>query len=137
MTPEQERVYQAGQWQIMWWKFRRHKVAVVATVILAIFYASTLVCEMLAPYNLRLILAHAERYDILIDDLALCAKWIEAGCLFQVTAKALADPWEPGFELALKRWARRIRCDAAAPAPREPRTPRSIRRRRPTSCSRR
>ena len=53
LTPEQERFYQASQWQIMWWKFRRHKVAVVAAVILAIFYGSTLICEFLAPYDLH------------------------------------------------------------------------------------
>jgi peptide/nickel transport system permease protein len=53
LTPEQERVYQASQWRIMWWKFRRHRVAVVSTVILAIFYVSTLICEILAPYHLH------------------------------------------------------------------------------------
>jgi peptide/nickel transport system permease protein len=53
LTPEQERFYQASQWRIMWWKFRRHRVAVVAAVILAIFYGSTLVCEVLAPYHLH------------------------------------------------------------------------------------
>ena len=50
--------------------------------------------------------SHAERNSELLDDLALCAQWIEAGCLFQVSAPALAQPWEPGFELALKRWAK-------------------------------
>ena len=53
LTPEQEQFYQASQWRIMWWKFRRHRVAVVAAVILAFFYASTLVCEILAPYHLH------------------------------------------------------------------------------------
>ena len=53
LTPEQERFYQASQWRIMWWKFRRHRVAVVAAVVLALFYASTLVCEFLAPYDLQ------------------------------------------------------------------------------------
>jgi protein-tyrosine phosphatase len=62
--------------------------------------------EALRPEGVRLIIAHAERYAELLDDLALCVMWIEAGCLFQVTARALAEPWEPGFELALKRWAR-------------------------------
>jgi len=53
LTPEQEGFYQASQWRIMWWKFRRHRVAVVAAVILAIFYGSTLVSEVLAPYDLH------------------------------------------------------------------------------------
>ena len=30
MTPEQERFYLASQWQLMWWKFKRHRVAVVS-----------------------------------------------------------------------------------------------------------
>jgi protein-tyrosine phosphatase len=62
--------------------------------------------EALRSEGVRLIIAHAERYEPLLDDLALCVRWIEAGCLFQVTARALAEPWEPGFEMALKRWAK-------------------------------
>ena len=53
LTPEQERFYRASQWQIMWWKFRRHRVAVVAGAILLVFYASTLVSEFIAPYHLH------------------------------------------------------------------------------------
>jgi peptide/nickel transport system permease protein len=52
MTPEQERFYRASQWQIMWWKFRRHRIAVAAAIVLAAFYASILVSELIAPYNL-------------------------------------------------------------------------------------
>jgi peptide/nickel transport system permease protein len=37
----------------MWWKFRRHRVAVIAGAILLAFYASILVSEILAPYNLH------------------------------------------------------------------------------------
>ncbi|MBN9118834.1 MAG: protein tyrosine phosphatase [Planctomycetes bacterium] len=61
--------------------------------------------EALRPEGVRLVVAHAERYDPLLDDLALAQKWIEAGCLLQVTARAIAEPWEPGFERALKKWA--------------------------------
>jgi peptide/nickel transport system permease protein len=53
LTPEQERFYRASQWKIMWWKFRRHKVAVFSALILLLFYASILVSEVLAPYNLH------------------------------------------------------------------------------------
>ena len=38
LTPEQERYFQASQWQIMWWKFRRHRLAVWSAVILFLFY---------------------------------------------------------------------------------------------------
>ena len=37
----------------MWWKFRRHRIAVIAGAILLAFYASILVSEFLAPYNLH------------------------------------------------------------------------------------
>jgi peptide/nickel transport system permease protein len=53
LTPEQERFYRASQWQIMWWKFRRHRIAVGAALVLACFYASTLISEFIAPYNLH------------------------------------------------------------------------------------
>jgi peptide/nickel transport system permease protein len=53
LTPEQERFYRASQWQIMWWKFRRHRIAVWAGIILAAFYASILISEFIAPYNLQ------------------------------------------------------------------------------------
>ena len=53
LTPEQERFYRASQWQIMWWKFKRHRIAVIAAAILLLFYASTLVSEILAPYHLH------------------------------------------------------------------------------------
>lgn len=53
LTPEQEKVYLASQWRLMWWKFRRHKVAVWSGAFLAILYASIFISEFLAPYNLH------------------------------------------------------------------------------------
>jgi peptide/nickel transport system permease protein len=53
LTPEQERFYRASQWKIMWWKFRRHRIAVISAVVLLLFYASTLVSEFIAPYHLH------------------------------------------------------------------------------------
>jgi peptide/nickel transport system permease protein len=53
MTPEQERYYMAGQWRIMWWKFRRHRLAVVSLLILTFFYLLVAFCEIIAPYNLH------------------------------------------------------------------------------------
>lgn len=50
LTPEQERFYQASQWQIMWWKFRRHRVAVWSGVILILFYLCVPFAEVIAPY---------------------------------------------------------------------------------------
>ena len=53
LTAEQEEFYRASQWRIMWWKFRRHRIAVACAVILALLYASALVSEILAPYGLN------------------------------------------------------------------------------------
>lgn len=51
LTPEQERFYSASQWQLMWWRFKRHKIAMVALWVLGLFYGSILITEFLAPYN--------------------------------------------------------------------------------------
>jgi peptide/nickel transport system permease protein len=53
LTPEQERFYLASQWQLMWWKLKHHRLAVVSGIILLVMYASTLVSEVLAPYHLH------------------------------------------------------------------------------------
>jgi len=53
LTPEQEKFYLASQWQMMWWRFLRHKLALVAGLILLISYMSIFVSEVLAPYNLH------------------------------------------------------------------------------------
>ena len=53
LTPAQEKIYLASQLKLMWWKFRRHKIAVASGIFLAVLYASVLISEMLAPYNLH------------------------------------------------------------------------------------
>jgi len=53
LTPEQERYYLASQWMMMWWRFKRHKIAVVAGAILLASYMSIIVTEFLAPYALQ------------------------------------------------------------------------------------
>jgi peptide/nickel transport system permease protein len=51
ITPEQERFYTASQWRLIWWRFRRHKLAVVSALFLLFCYGSTLISEVIAPYN--------------------------------------------------------------------------------------
>ncbi len=53
LTPEQEKYYLASQWQLMWWKLKRHKVAMFSGVILLLLYGSVLFSEFLAPYDLH------------------------------------------------------------------------------------
>jgi peptide/nickel transport system permease protein len=52
LTPAQERIYMASQWQLMWLKFKRHKLAVASGIFLLFLYTAILVTEFLAPYNL-------------------------------------------------------------------------------------
>ncbi|MGB7270794.1 MAG: ABC transporter permease [Albidovulum sp.] len=52
MTAEQERVHKASQLRLMWWKFRRHRLALISAVFLLTFYAMITIIEFLAPYNM-------------------------------------------------------------------------------------
>lgn len=51
VAEEEERLYVASQWQLMWWKFRRHKMAMVSGVILILFYLIGIFAEFVAPYD--------------------------------------------------------------------------------------
>ncbi len=53
LTPEQERFYFASQWRMMWWRLKRHHLAVISGVVLAIMYLSIFASEFLAPYELH------------------------------------------------------------------------------------
>ncbi len=59
LSPEQEKIYLASQLKLMWWKFRRHRAAVISGLFLLVLYLSILVCEFLAPYNLESRNVHA------------------------------------------------------------------------------
>jgi len=60
MSPAQERYYRASQWRMMWWKLKRHRLAVISGAILGLMYLSTLVSEILAPYG-----AHSRHTDFI------------------------------------------------------------------------
>ena len=53
LTAEQERYYMAGQWRLMWWKLKRHRIAVAAGIFLLVLYLSALFAEIVAPYELQ------------------------------------------------------------------------------------
>jgi peptide/nickel transport system permease protein len=50
LDPKLESYYMATQWRLMWWKLRRHRLAVWSGVFLLLMYASIFVSEMVAPY---------------------------------------------------------------------------------------
>jgi len=46
-----EEFYRAGQWQLVWWKFRRHKLAQLAMIVLGILYFTAIFAEFVTPYD--------------------------------------------------------------------------------------
>ncbi len=52
-TDAQKALFEASQLRLMWWKFRRHKPALISAIFLGVLYLSILVSEILAPYNLH------------------------------------------------------------------------------------
>ena len=52
ISPEQEKYFLATQWQLMWWKLKRHRLAVWSGIFLLLLYGSILISEILAPYAL-------------------------------------------------------------------------------------
>ena len=48
LEPE-SRVQVASQWQLMWWKFRKHKLALISGVLIIVVYLIGLFAEFLAP----------------------------------------------------------------------------------------
>lgn len=53
MTADQEKVFLASQFKLMWWKFKKHRIAVVCGLFLLLVYTSILFAEFLAPYSLE------------------------------------------------------------------------------------
>jgi peptide/nickel transport system permease protein len=44
----EQRIFVASQWQLMWWRFRKHKVAVASALVVAGFYMIVLGADFLA-----------------------------------------------------------------------------------------
>jgi len=53
LSADQEKYYMAGQWKLMWWRFRRHRPAVLSALFLGLVYFTTLISELIAPYDLQ------------------------------------------------------------------------------------
>ena len=56
---EDERILVATQWQLMWWRFRKHYLAVAGSVVVIIFYLIALNADFLSysdPFD-----SHADR----------------------------------------------------------------------------
>lgn len=44
----EERISVATQWQLMWWRFRKHRVAMASTVVVVLFYLVVVLADFLA-----------------------------------------------------------------------------------------
>ncbi|MCY4070042.1 MAG: ABC transporter permease [Chloroflexi bacterium] len=45
------RIVIANQWQLIWWKFRKHRLAMLAGVVTILLYVVALFAEFVAPYS--------------------------------------------------------------------------------------
>ncbi len=50
---EGEKYFAASQWRLMWWKFRKHKLAVASAVVLVMLYLVAIFSEFVSPRNTR------------------------------------------------------------------------------------
>jgi peptide/nickel transport system permease protein len=48
---EEEKIFVATQWQLMWWKFRKHRMAMFSGVIILLLYTIAIFCEFVGPYD--------------------------------------------------------------------------------------
>lgn len=51
LSEAQERYYLASQWQLMWRKFRHHRMAIIGGAVLAVFYFLAIFANFLIPYD--------------------------------------------------------------------------------------
>ena len=46
-----DRLYGATQWQLIWWQFTKHKLAVGSLVILGFFYLVAIFADFVSPHD--------------------------------------------------------------------------------------
>ena len=51
ISSKEEKVYVASYWKLMWWRFLRHRMAVISAVIVLLLYLVAAFCEFVAPYD--------------------------------------------------------------------------------------
>lgn len=51
LDPEEERFYYASQWQLIWWRFKRHRLAVFSTIALGLLYVVAIFAGFFSPYS--------------------------------------------------------------------------------------
>ena len=51
VAEKEDRSMYATQWQLIWWKFRKHKLALVSAVLLVLLYLSAIFADFVGPYS--------------------------------------------------------------------------------------
>ncbi len=51
---EDEEIFVAGQWRLMWWRFRKHRMAMVGAVFVIFFYSVAVLADFIAISDPRL-----------------------------------------------------------------------------------
>ncbi|KAF2958567.1 peptide ABC transporter permease [Thermotoga sp. Ku-13t] len=46
-----EEIYLASEWKLIWWRFKKNKLAVFGLIVLFVLYVLGIFCEFFAPYN--------------------------------------------------------------------------------------
>lgn len=44
-------IYYASQWKLIWWKFSQHKLAMIGSIVLILFYLVAIFAEFVSPYS--------------------------------------------------------------------------------------
>lgn len=51
LAAKEERVFVASQWQLMWWRFRKHRLAIISGVVVLILYIVGIFAEFFAVHD--------------------------------------------------------------------------------------
>ena len=93
-----ERFYLASQWQLMWRKFRRHRLAIVGGATVLLLYGAGICAGFLAPYDPR------QRLAKLKDHPPMRLRLVDADgrlhlrpFVYRIDTSQDPDTWEPIF----------------------------------------
>ena len=93
-----ERYYLASQWQLMWRKFRRHRLAIVGGVTVLLFYAAGICAGFLSPNDPQ------QRFAKLKDHPPMRLRLVDADgrlhlrpFVYRIDTGQDPDTWEPIF----------------------------------------
>jgi len=49
-STSKERIFAASQWRLIWWRFRKHRLAMTGGPVILLLYLIVVFCEFLSPY---------------------------------------------------------------------------------------